>query len=193
MSDDDVKRLLEVCQKCDAFFKEALDEAIKNQRVQISEDVASYLLWILLMGIRKDPHFNPQTTIQRYVNAFTGQGPETFRDIGDSSLMMAGIWPDSLTRKLVNIDYYLKMGSLAYQREAETSQNLGDLFEELSENFTKSANILMEVTQFISANDPKPNDILKIYERWLKTHNKFLERILIKLGINPVKVRTHKQ
>lgn len=193
MGENEVRKILEVYNQCDAFFKEALDKAVQNQNVQISDAVASYLLWLLLQGLRKDPHFDAETTIKRYLNAFTGKGPESFRDIGDSSLMLAGIWPDSLYRQAISMDYYIQMGRLAYRKEAETNRAFNDLFEELSENFLKSVNILVEATQFISQREPTPDDIMKIYEKWLKTHSDFLERILVKFGINPVFLKSDKQ
>lgn len=193
MINDDVERLIEVCQKCDSFFKGALDEAIKNQHIEISEEAASYLLWILLLGLRVDPYFNPETIIKRYLNAFTGKSQESFRDIGDSSLMIAGVWSESLTRKMVSVGYYIEMGQLAYQREAETNKRLGDLFEELSEKFLRSVNILVETIHLMFGKELTHKDILKTYQMWQETHSDFLERELRKLGINPVYLNPRKQ
>lgn len=193
MDDDGIKRFVEVCQKCDAFFKETLDAAINKQRAEISDEAAFYLLSILLIGLREDPHFDAATTIKRYEAIFGGRGPESFRDIGDSVLIITGIWWQSLARKLVGIDFYIELGRMSYQREAEMQKSLRELFEELSENFDKSVNILMEATRCISETSMTNRDIMRIYEVWLETHNTFLEEKLRSYGISPVNIKAQKQ
>lgn len=192
MGDKD-KELLEIFKKCDAFFKLALDTAIEKQRADLSQEVTFYLLSILLLGLREDPHFDAETTIKRYEIAFSGGKPESFKAIGDSALIITGIWWQSLARRLVDIDFYIKLGRLSYQREAERQKSLPELFEELSENFEKSVNILMEATRCISEANMTNRDLLKIYEAWLQTHNAFLEEKLRSYGINPVNIKAPKQ
>ena len=191
--DDKTKELIEKCKKCDAFFKEILDTAIKKRRVEISQEAAFYLLDILRLGLKEDPHFDAETTIKRYEAAFGIGELKSFRAIGDSALIIAGIWWQSLARKLVNIDFYIELGRISYQREAEKQKNLTELFEELSENFDKSVNILMEATRCISEANMTNRDLLRIYEVWLETHNAFLEEKLQSYGINPVNVKAPKQ
>lgn len=189
----ETEKFLEICKKCDAFFKEVLDTAIEKQRVEISDEAAFYLLSILLIGLREDPHFDATTTIKRYEAIFGGRGPESFRDIGDSALIITGIWWQSLAKKLVNIDFYVELGRMSYQREAERQKSLTQLFEELSENFDKSVNILMEATRCISEASMTNRDIMRIYEVWLETHNTFLEEKLRSYGISPVNIKSPKQ
>jgi len=191
--DEETKELIEKCKKCDAFFKEILDTAIEKRRVEISQEMAFYLLDILRLGLKEDPHFDAETTIKRYEIAFGSRGPESFRAIGDSALIIAGIWWQSLSRKILDIDFYIKLGRLSYQREAEKQKNLTELFEELSENFDKSVNILMEATRCISEANMTNRDLLRIYEVWLETHNAFLEEKLRSYGINPVNTKAPKQ
>ena len=191
--DSQTKELIEKCKKCDAFFKEILDTAIEKRRVEISQKVAFYLLDILRLGLKKDLRFDAETTIKRYEAAFGSMEPESFRAIGDSALIIAGIWWQSLSRKILDIDFYIKLGRLSYQREAEKQKNLTELFEELSENFDKSVNILMEATRCISEANMTNRDLLRIYEVWLETHNAFLEEKLRSYGINPVNTKAPKQ
>jgi len=188
-----VKRLVERHKKTDAYFKEELDKAIKRQHVQISKEATAYLLWILILGSRMDPHFNADTLVNRYVNAFSGHGPETFRDIGDSSLILAGIWPESLSRGAVGIDYYIEIGRLAYKKEAEASKTLEELFEELSEKFERAAEILTEVIHLNPGKELSPSATVNMYKKWLETHNPVLERKLIDAGLIPMDLKSRKQ
>src|SRR3989344_7171062 len=190
---EETKGLIEKCKKCDAFFKEVLDTAIEKRRVEISQEMAFYLLDILSLGLKEDPHFDAETTIKRYEIAFGSRGLESFRAIGDSALIIAGIWWQSLSRKILDINFYIKLGRLSYQREAEKQKNLTKLFEELSESFDKSVNILMEATRCISEASMTNRDLLRIYEVWLETHNAFLEEKLRSYGINPVNIKAPKQ
>lgn len=191
--DSQTRELFEICKKCDGFFKDVLDTAIEKRCTKISDEAAFYLLSVLLLGLREDPHFDATTTIKRYEAAFSGRGSGSFRDIGDSALILAGIWWQSLARRLVDIDFYIKLGRLSYQREAEKQTNLAELFEELSENFDKSVSILMEATHCISEASMRNRDIMRIYELWLETHNAFLEEKLRSYGISPVNIKTRKQ
>lgn len=191
--DDKARQFLEICKQCDGFFKEILDMAIEKKRTKISDEAAFYLLGMLRLGLREDPHFDAATTIKRYEAIFAGKGPESFRDIGDSALIITGIWWQSLSRKLVSIDFYIELGRMSYQREAERQKSLAQLFEELSENFDKSVNILMEATRCISEASMTNRDIMRIYEVWLETHNTFLEEKLRSYGINLVNIKAQKQ
>ncbi len=191
--DEETKELIEKCKKCDAFFKEILDNATEKQHIEISQEVARYLLDILLLGLKEDPHFDAETTIKRYETAFGSREPESFKTTGDSALIIAGIWWQSLARKLVDIDFYIQLGRLSYQREAEKQKNLAELFEELSENFDKSVNILMEATRCISEANMTNQDLLRIYEVWLETRNAFLGEKLRSHGINPINIKARKQ
>ncbi len=191
--DEKIIRLIEAYKKCDAYFKEVIDEAKKNQRIQISEEVAAYLMWLLIQALRKDPQLNPEPLIKRYLNIINEEGTEIFRDVGDLSLIIVGIWPESLTKKLIDPDYYVRIGSLAYKRESEANATLDGLFEELSMKFAQCADILNEATHLVPESDLTPINILKLYEKWLKTHNESYRKKLEKVGINPIDLKVRKQ
>lgn len=189
--DDNTKQFLELYKRCDAFFKEVLDEAISNQHVQISQEAAFYLMGILLMGIKTDPGADVQSLAEKYLAAYKSERPEEFRFVGDASLIIAGIWWQSLLRKLGDVDYYIGLGSQSYQKASEiTPKNLSELFEELSENFRNLVNILIEATRCVSEANLSHRDILRMYEVWLRTQNTFLAEKLKSLGVEVVPGKT---
>lgn len=189
--DDNAKQFIEICKKCDAFFKEVLDDAIQNQHVQISQEAAFYLMGVLLMGIRVDPNANSKSLAERYLIAHENEKIEEFKAVGDLSLIVAGVWWQSLLRKLIDVDYYISLGSQSYQKASEvTPKNLSDLFEELSENFRDMVNILIEATRCVSEANLSNSNILRMYEVWLRTHNDFLAAKLKSLGIAVVPGKT---
>jgi hypothetical protein len=193
MDDTDIRRLVEIYKKCDAFFKEAIEAAIKNQHLDLSDEAKFYALSILLMGIKIDPTAEKKSLAEKFL---TGQinDPETLRLVGDYSLMIAGIYWQSLLRKLVDVDYYIGLGEQSYQRASEHApRNLSELLEELSKNFSGLVDILMEASRSITENKMTNADILRMYEVWLRTNNIFIEQKLRSLGITVVPGKTTKQ
>ena len=188
------KEIIEAHKRCDAFFKEILDNALNNQRLQISQEAAFYLLGILIMGMKKDPNMDTKTLAEKYLIACHTEEATAFKAIGDLSLIIAGIWWQSLLRKLIDIDYYINIGSRSYRKASEaTPRNFAELFEELSENFDQIVNIMIEATCCISEISMSDKDILRMYEVWLRTHNIFIEQKLRSLGIDVVPGTTTKQ
>ena len=195
--DDKAKQLIEIYKKCDGFFKEALDEAIRNQHVQISEEAAFYLMGVLVGHLEIEESPDGRAMAQRYHEALLASGNKKsveFKKLGDASLLVAGIWWQSLLRKLVDVDYYIDIGRRAYQLAGKnTSKSFSEIFEELSDNFVDIVDIIAEATRSISEAKMSDTDILRMYEVWLRTHNPFLETKLRELGINVVPGKTTRQ
>lgn len=193
-TDDQTKKFIETCKKCDEFFKEILDDALNNQHLQISQEATFYLLGVLLMGMKRGPNDDTRSMTEKYLLAQHNEQASALKAVGDLSLIIAGIWWQSLLRKLVDVDYYITIGSLSYQKASEiTPKNLADLFEELSENFSNIVNVMTEATRCISEANMSNNDILRMYEVWLRTHNRFLAEKLKDLGLNVVSGTTTRQ
>ena len=70
-----------------------------SQRVHISQEAAFYLLGILIMGVKKNPSADTETLAEKCLTAYHTEEANAFRVIGDSSLILAGIWWQSLLRK----------------------------------------------------------------------------------------------
>jgi hypothetical protein len=189
-----VKEFIEIYNKCDAFFKDALDKAIQNQRIDISDEASFYIMSLLLSAMKINPHASDKSLAEKYMVAQGKEQSEELKIVGDYSLMIAGIWWQSLLRKSVDVDYYINIGSKSYQKASEVApKRLGDLFEELSENFVNFTNLLMEATKSISEANMTNHDILRMYEVWLRTHNAFIEQRLRSLGINVVPSKITRQ
>ncbi len=117
------------------------------------------------------------------------------KELGDLSLFTSGFFPDSLTRKIVDIDYYIAMGASSYDHLASIHNNtevesaLGTLFSELALKFKLFVEVLAEVSERCRLTSS--TDILRIYERWLKTKSQRTEALLRELGIEPLDVATN--
>ena len=95
------------------------------------------------------------------------------RDLGDRALFIAGFFGDSLSRSVVDIDYYGDVGRAAYVNLAEslarqvTEKTWTGLYLELAQRFDQFVDVLAEVgdrTRFGGS-----EDLLRLYERYVRT------------------------
>ena len=88
-------------------------------------------------------------------------------------------------RSLVDVDYYMYIGAASYQEAGQSGSSLSGVFDELANKFVELVKVLSEATEQISSNA----DIMRMYETWVLTHNRLLEKRLRALGINPISLR----
>jgi hypothetical protein len=104
--------------------------------------------------------------------------------VGDQSLFISGFFADSLNRSLVDVDYYIQLGGLAYRSLARHGDGtFGDVFDELSDKFTTFVDVLGEVSERTSISSNA--DVLRLYEKWLRTGSRRSGELLAARGIVP--------
>ena len=95
------------------------------------------------------------------------------RNLGDRALFIAGFFGDSLSRSVVDIDYYGDVGRAAYANLAEslsrqvTEKTWTGLYLELAQRFHEFADVLAEVVDRTRSGGSE--DLLRLYERYLRT------------------------
>jgi hypothetical protein len=106
------------------------------------------------------------------------------KEVGDLSLFVSGFFADSLRRKLVDVDYYVTIGGRAYdalsRRETDA---FSPVFAELAENFVAFVDVLSEVSERSSC--ASNVDLLRLYERWLRTGSSRSGQLLVERGVVP--------
>jgi hypothetical protein len=111
------------------------------------------------------------------------------RDLGDRALFVAGFFGDSLSRSVVDIDYYGDVGRAAYANLAESlAQQVREkawpgLYVELAQRFDEFVDVLAEVGDRTRAG--RCEDLLRLYERYLKTGSPRDRSRLLRLGHVP--------
>lgn len=177
-------------------FKDLVTDAIKRQRVETNEMAEFYLSSLLASHIFSERLSGEPLAIQ-YLKAL-GSGralkAHLLKELGDISLFTSGFFSDSLKRRVVDIDYYIDMGVNSYRGVAYlhgedlNNRNITQLFSELAVKFRSFVDVLTEVSERCRLTSSK--DVLRVYERWLRTKSRHAERLLRDLGIEPLEVST---
>jgi len=175
-------------------FKEQVASAIKSQKVKTNE-MAEFYLTNLLASFVTSTRLTNEPLAFVYLKALNSTRAvqiQQMRQLGDISLFTSGFFSDSLNRKIVDIDYYMAMGAASYSFVASMhksdNEHASGLFSELARKFAAFVDVLTEVSQRSRLTSSK--DILRIYERWLRTKSKLAEKALRDIGIEPQKVGT---
>ncbi len=183
------------------FFHGLLETAAQEQKLAARDDTLQYLVH-LLSGFSRAGELFEQTPdglmlrplAELYGEAVNSQHLEVRRRalqrLGDLALFISGVFPHSLSRKPVDVDYYIAMGGGAYSvlsdAPAETVRwrSLKVIFLELATNFTAFVDLLARVCQRAHFHDD--SDVLRLYELWLRTGSRRTAQVLRGLGIEPL-------
>lgn len=167
----------------DAFFYEVLNDALQSVHLDATEPAGWYLVSLLGDFTRARLPDEPLAMkLAQTQAADPGERVRTLKEVGDTSLYVAGFFAESLSRKLVHADYYIGLGRGAY---AELAGRLGaasitDVYRELAENFPAFVEVLAEVRRRV---DCAGADVVKLYEQWLRTRDAWIEKKLRALGV----------
>jgi hypothetical protein len=97
---------------------------------------------------------------------------------------MSGFFADSFKRKIVDVDYYVSMGEYAYGSLSRRDENaFSDVFGELARKFVGFMDVLSDISE--RTGRAQGLDILRLYEKWLRTGSSRDGQKLIDHGIIP--------
>lgn len=174
------------------YFKELVETALANQRVQAGELTAYYVV-NLLCGFLHLDRLHPDTEsldeplAMRLGRALESGGSDQrrqLRRIGDLALFISGFFSDSLRRKVVDVDYYASMGGYAYASlSRREDESFAPVFAELADKFIAFVDILNEVSERSALTSNA--DVLRLYEKWLRTGSPRDGQRLVERGIVP--------
>ncbi len=173
------------------YFKELVDSALVRQHVQANDLTEYYLVNLLCQYVRLDARANADDHAQplalRLARALETGGSEQrarLRSLGDFSLFMSGFFSDSLRRSVVDVDYYVTMGEYAYGSLSRRDEDaFADVFRELARKFVGFVDVLAEVSERTALTSAP--DVLRLYEKWLRTGSQRDGQRLVDRGIVP--------
>ena len=178
------------------YFKELVDVAIEHQHLHATEDAAYYVVQMLAAFAERpgaDAGADDRPMAIRLAQALDSGGTQQrvgLKQVGDASLFVSGFFADSLKRRLVDVDYYATIGGYAYQALSRVeSDAVAAMFAELGDKFLGFVDVLAEVSERTQC--ASNTDLLRLYERWLKTGSTRSGQLLVERGVVPnASVRT---
>jgi hypothetical protein len=181
---------MEHAESLETFFQDAVDRALKEQGVSTDPLTEHYLVHLLATYAKQPIDDSPLgLKMLAAANAEPRERRERLREVGDTSLFVSGFWAESFARKLVDVEYYIGLGGTAYSELARSGIGWRrdpncDVYERLADNFSRFVDVLMLISRWIMP-PAGPQDVIKLYERWLQTRSTWAARKLATVGVFP--------
>jgi hypothetical protein len=96
---------------------------------------------------------------------------------------MTGFFSDSFRRRSIDVDYYVSMGEYAYGSLSRAEDAFQEVFDELSRKFVGFSDVLADISERTAM--ATNHDVLRLYEKWLRTGSERDGQRLIERGIVP--------
>jgi hypothetical protein len=182
------------------FFRDGFAKALARQHVSLAEHTSHYVVSLLVLYSRTEVSHADMRPGQRWVSladllaqasaaASCAEREALLQRLGDVSLFVAAFFAHGFERRLVDVDYHIAMGGRAYSTLATTSiggprHTLCGVFGELARKFQPVVDAIGEISD--TARVWGPNDVLRLYELWLKTGSRRAHDLLRRLGVAPI-------
>jgi|SRR5665213_755628 len=182
------------------FFRDGFAKALAHQHVSLDEHTSHYVVSLLALYSRTEVSHRDMRPSQRWVSlsellaqaSAAGSSAEReagLQRLGDMSLFVAGFFAQGFERRLVDVDYYIAMGGRAYGELAAAQisrprRTLCGVFGELARKFHDVVDAIGEISD--TARVWRPNDVLRLYDLWLKTGSRRAQGLLRRLGVVPL-------
>jgi len=184
---DDQNMDVTLAASVDEFFHEVVTDALSAVDLDASEPAGWYLVGLLgeftTLRLTDEPlglklAAAPDSLEQRV---------RTLKEVGDTSLYIAGFFAESLSRSLVDVDYYVGLGQTAYTRLARSlgkRKSIGEVYSELADKFPQFVDVLVAVRKRVTiAELNATSDIGRLYDIWLRTRDEWVEKKLRQAGL----------
>ena len=160
-----------------SYFQPFVHEAMEREAPSAGEHAEYYLVKLLsefgqtgrlYQGVgQQDPALAIQLTSA--LNATKpGERAGVLKRVGDHTLFMTGFFSGGLNTKMVNLDYYINLGTSAYHQLADQRLpgdiSLKGLFEELAMGFERFVEVLRWVAD--RSRPPTDTDLHALYQAW---------------------------
>lgn len=176
------------------YFTQELTAVMNRQQVSAQSESLDYLVDLLMRHLKSENffHLTKQGNLEDnvvaliykdYVESEGEVKRHKLRRLGDVCLLMTGLFPESLRKKIVNLEYYWGMGGSAYEKlsELHLSEFTRGVFGELAHKFKDFSHVLSELSERSGLQSNQ--DLINLYERWLTTGDDRLRDRLVAMGI----------
>ncbi len=184
------------------YFHDFLLSSLSKQNIQAQDHTVSYLTNLLTTFSRTERFIDcghgraTHKALALYYSDALNSPSSHERDIalrrmGDIALFICGLFSGNLSKKAVDVDYYVAMGGTAYGCLSESnslsssSTSSLDVFYELSSKFVDFVDVLSDLNK-----NQSDKNLLRTYELWIRTQSKKAKKILIENNILPIEQNT---
>lgn len=182
------------------FFKNLVRQGFAQRKLETYPHVETYLVDLLQHYLDAknlfDPDYDeqgrkvPKTLAEMYLYANNAQDQkvkvELLKKLGDRSLYMSGFFGDSLQRKIVDVDYYVNMGGVAYATLATfvREDTTAKVYSTISRRFIDFVDVLTYISHssLIKSNE----SVLRLYDRYMTTGSELAREKLTEMGVLPM-------
>lgn len=188
---------INLCVQPMEFFQQQVSNVLVRQKIKTPQEVEVYLVDLLarfmfttnLFDSAKDDGAKDQEPLALLLlksqekSVQNGEKIRMLKKLGDTSLYISGFFGDSLNRKVIDLDYYREMGSIAYRSLSETikENTFQELYTELHNKFSAFVDVLAEVAS--EAQVKSNDDLLRLYEVYLRTGSEVARKKLAEKGL----------
>lgn len=179
----------------DEYFHQVVEEAMVSRNMDTFPLARTYLVSLLKNYIHTENLFDTEnesgkktreTLAEMFLKAQNSTQTvriELLKKLGDVSLYVSGFFGDSFQRKIIDIDYYIDMGGVAYASLAQEikEDTSRKVFTEYSSRFLDFVDLLDHISQ--KSQITNDENILRLYEKYLKTGSPRAKEILEEKGI----------
>jgi hypothetical protein len=173
------------------FFQSLVDDALTHQGLRALDLTRYYIVQLLAARTRRDGDAGSRASEEPlalwYARAVESGGSRQraeLRGLADHALFVSGFFSDSLSRSVVDVEYYASFGGYAYQQlSALETDSLAPAFAELGRRFLAFADVLTEVSEQSALTSDR--DLLRLYERWIQYGSRRNGERLLRRGITP--------
>lgn len=188
---------IDLASSLESFFQPLVDDAVKAQHFAATEAAELYLAGVLAdyakpARLESEALDRPLTLLlDEALHAAGRERFERLRSLGDGVLYTSGFFADHLNTRGVELRYVRTLGARAYEGAAEMlrspDSSAPDVFRELAENFARFAEVIAMVAERLHASSAHASnrDVVRMYERWLKTGSAPLANALAGKGLTP--------
>ena len=178
------------------FFRQEVVQARGELGLKMSEGTEFYLVNLLVeFGHHGDtrvgsPGSEPLALqYKRALDAELAERLILLKALADSSLYVAGFFTDRIDATAVDVSYYITMGGHAYQELAglmgqrRQGATFAKLYGHLAHKFTDWVDVLNQISERSRSQTDRDVDLLKLYDRWVRTGSQRLRRQLHAHGL----------
>ena len=176
------------------YFYDVVGDAMKSRGFMASPHATEYIVNLLLSYMNTEKLFDEtnesgrktrSTLAELYLRAMNSEPNvriDLLKKLGDTSLYISGFFAESLTRKIVNVDYYVNMGETAFDSLAKSVEEEAfcHLYQDFSRKFVKYMDILAHIAQ--QANIQSTKNLFQVFETYQKTGSDLARETLIENG-----------